>query len=436
MQSCHSQIAIERRPHGRAPICMKWKCRFELLLLVAIFVAAPRGLAQSDNSAAKPYATLDRQAVAYRGPVSTTEKDLPGGVAVIGAILPLQGPQHAEGKALLSAVQMALEEEQARGPLPDGRNLALVVRDESGPWGQASSEILKLIEQDRALVLLTSANGSIAHQAEQIANKISFPILTLASDPATTQANVPWVFRLGPSDADQARAFCRHIYVELGLRKVLLVTQKDHDGRAGSGEFEKAARELKAQAPDRLEVEVSPSAPNIEPLRETIEANKPDAVVVWTDVAFAKEVVAVARSTRPSTPIFLCSKAAQLDTESLNKITPIAYALEKEKWGELFTVATLPSRQEVKRGDFVQRYQARTGSAPGIAAFQAYEGVHLIAAGLRAAGANRVLLRDYLASAGKFHDPGGVVPFDPAGNRVEEFAIVEVTVGPVPSAGQ
>jgi ABC-type branched-subunit amino acid transport system substrate-binding protein len=401
------------------------------LLLTCVFATGSPLLGQTVEPTPKPYATLDRQAVAYRGPVGAPEKDFSAGVAVIGAILPLQGPQRAEGKALLSAMQMAFEEEQARGSLGDGRKLALAVRDESGPWGQASSEILKLIEQDCALVLLTSANGNTAHQAEQIANKISFPILTLASDPATTATNVPWVFRLGPSDADQARAFCRRIYVELGLRKVLLVAQKDHDGRAGGDEFEKAVRELKVAAPDLLEV--SPADFNGETVGTAVRMKEPQAVVVWTGAGLAKELLAVLHKTRPSVPIFLCTKAAQLGTESPAEITSGADAPAKQNPGEFFTVASLPAKEEVARRDFEQRYQARTGSTPGNAAFQAYEGVHLIAAGLRAAGANRVLLRDYFASTGKFHEAAEVVLFDPAGNLIEEFAVVPLATLSVPS---
>lgn len=411
---------------------MRWL--FLLLLLVGVFATGSPLLAQSDNSLTKPYATLDRQAVTYRGPVGTTEKDFPRGVAVIGAILPLQGSQQAEGRALLAAAQMALEQEQARGPLPDGRKLALVVRDESGPWGQASSEILKLIEQDHALVLLTSASGSIAHQAEQLANKISFPILTLASDPTTTQANVPWLFRLGPSDADQARAFSRRIYTELGLQRVLLIAQTDHDGRIGSAEFEKAARELKVPVPELLDV--SPSTFNPVPVGEVIQAKAPDAVVVWTDTALARELLAVVHKLRPSTPVFMCTKAAQLGNDGQNGNTSTATTEAKQNLGEWFTIAASPAREEATWREFEESYRARTGSAPGIAAFQAYEAVHMIAAGLRATGTNRVLLRDYFASQGKFHDIAGIVPFDPAGNRVGEFALVKLTPTPESSGVQ
>jgi branched-chain amino acid transport system substrate-binding protein len=345
-------------------------------------------------------------------------------------ILPLQGAQQGEGKALLAAAQLALEEEHARGPLPDGRKLALAVRDESGQWGQASSEILKLIEQDHALVLLTSASGNIAHQADQLANKISFPILTLASDPTTTQANVPWLFRLVPSDADQARAFTRRIYGELRLRKVLVVVQTDHDGRVGGAEFEKAAKEFKVEVPELWELSSSRDTMS---LRETIQAKQPEAIVLWTEPTLAQAVLSAVRQTRPSMPVFLCTKAAQLGTEYQNVGASAAKEKEKNSPG-LFSVVTSPATGEITRRGFAQHYRAQTGNAPGIAAFQAYEAVHLIAAGLRVVGANRVLLRDFFASEGKFDNATRIVPFDPAGNLREEFAIVNVTAIPAPSA--
>lgn len=399
-----------------------------VLLLACVLATGVAALAQSSDTTTKPYATLDRQAVTYRGPVGTTEKDFPGRDAVIGLILPMRGPEKAEGAALLAALQVALEQEQAREPLPDGRKVTVVARDESGPWGQASSEILKLIEQDHALVVLTSANGNIAHQAEQIANKISFPILTLASDPTTTQTNVPWIFRLGPGDAEQARAFGQRIYAELRLRKVLLVVQTDHDGRVGRGEFEKVARELKAPAPDVSEI--SSSAPNFEPLADAIQSNSPEAVVVWTDGAATGELLSVIRRTKPRIPVFLSTKAAQLGTESLSGDLCIAAVSEEQNLGDSFTIATLPTQVEADRRDFEQGYRARTGSPPGIAAFEAYEAVRLVAAGFRAAGANRVLLRDYFANDGKFHGAAPTAPFDPAGNNTEEFAIVRIDPPP------
>jgi branched-chain amino acid transport system substrate-binding protein len=418
------------RPRGKPASHLSLSGVISLLLLAANLAAGWSLPAQTESPSTKPYATLDRQSVTYRGPVGTADKEPPAGAAVVGMIIPLHGPQEPEGRTILAAAQIAMEEEQARGALPDGRKLSLAVRDDSGPWGQASSEILKLIEQDHAVVLLTSANGAIAHQAEQIANKISFPILTLASDPTTTETNVPWLFRLGPSDTDQARAFCQRIYPQLGLKRVLLIAQKDHDGRIGGAEFEKAARDFKATPPTRLEV--AASAPNLESIGKTLVTESPDAIVVWADAPLAEKLLSVIRNARPSALVFICRKAAQMSVAEdrgnglANSSGRLTHA------GEIFTVDSLESRSEVAASS-ARLFRARTGTSPCIAANQAYEAVRLIAAALRGAGANRVLLRDYFANEGKFPGASGLMPFDPAGNNMEEFAVVEVLPASIPA---
>jgi len=426
--------AAESEAYNRTELSSLPRGLCRVLLSLAILAVCFRTAAQSDSGATKPYATLDRQSVAYRGPVRATEKDLPDGVAVIGMILPLRGPRQSEGKAMLAAAQMALEAEQSLGPLPDGRKLALVARDESGPWGQASSEILKLVEQDHALALLTSANGNSAHVAEQIANKIGIPILTLSSDPTTTQTNVPWLFRLGPSDTDQARAFCQRIYTQLGLQKVLLIVQMDHDGRIGAAEFEKAATYLKAVPPERLGI--AAAAPNLESVGERVQAAGADAIVIWTDAPLAQQLLPFIHKAQPSAPVFLCRKAAQMGTESDSEHASLVAKEKFQTSEEFFTVQSLQKEREVPEDTFWQLYLARTGLTPGIAATDAYEAVHRIVAALRAAGTSRVLLRDYLANAGRFHDATRITSFDPAGNSVQEFTIVKLSASRVSKTDQ
>ncbi len=356
-----------------------------------------------------------------------------GQPAVIGMILPLQGTQRAEGEVLLAAAQLAIQEEQARGPLPDGRRLDLVVRDESGQWGQASTEILKLFDQNHALVIVTSSNGTSAHLAEQIATKLSIPILTLSSDPTTTETNVPWLFRLGPSDIDQARAFCQRIYTSSnditadslgpGHQRVLLVSQDDHDGRTGAAEFEKVAKRFGAIPPTRFELNNSPQS--LRTLQDLLRTTEQDAVVVWTDAPLADAVLSLIRSSRPSTPIFLSRKAAQLDAASVRPV-PSNQSTQAPIATALFTVDAPLPMPNAAPGTFGQRYFEQTGMAPSLAAYDAYEAVRLLAAALRVTGANRVLLRDYLANQGSGQESGTSMPFDPAGNSLREFSVVHL----------
>jgi len=405
---------------------------YPAFLCLALFAVNATARAQTGADAAKPYATLDRQAVTYRGPVSSAEKEPPGQPAVIGMVLPLQGTQQAEGKAFLAAAQLAIQEEQARGILPDGRRLDLVVRDESGQWGQASTEILKLFDQNQALAIVTSSNGTSAHLAEQIATKLSIPILTLSSDPSTTETNVPWLFRLGPSDIDQARAFCQRIYASKdgiafgsapARQRVLLIAQTDHDGRTGAAEFEKIAKRFGAVPPTRFELDNSPQS--LRTLQDLLRTTELDAVVVWTDAPSADAVLSLIRSSRPSAPVFLSRKAAQLNAVFGRPALSSQFAQAPTNRA-LFTVDAPFPIASASTGTFRQRYIAQTGMTPSLAANDAYEAVRLLAAALRVTGANRVLLRDYLANQGNGQESSTSMPFDPAGNSLREFSVVQL----------
>ncbi len=198
-------------PHLRS----RWLISLRLVA-VAFLAATTAANAQSDSPTTPPYAAINREAINYAGPGRETARDLPGPEIKLGLLVPLQGPRQAAGEALRAAAQMALEDEAAN-PLPGGRRLALVVRDETGLWGRASSEIVRLVFDDRVVALLTSPEGTAAHLAEQVGNRVGVPVLTLASDSTTTQINIPWLFRIVPNDAAQARAFATNIYRERAL---------------------------------------------------------------------------------------------------------------------------------------------------------------------------------------------------------------------------
>ena len=180
---------------------VRWNRPVRMLALVGLLIcaAAPSLPAQTDEPSVRPYASMDRTKIGYRGAGREKSNDILNRDIRIGILLPISGVRAPEGKSLLQAAQAAIDEQNELKPLPDGKRFALAVADESGPWGQASSAMVLLILQDEAVALITSNNGSIAHQAEQIANKVGIAVLTLASDPTTTKINIPWIFRMAPS---------------------------------------------------------------------------------------------------------------------------------------------------------------------------------------------------------------------------------------------
>ena len=385
----------------RSPLCLSF-------VVLATLASAVATCAQTDSKAQKPYAAINHEAINYAGPGREAAHDLPGPEIRIGLLAPLQGARKAEGEALRQAAQIALEDEAAN-PLRGGRRLALVARDETGLWGRASSEIVRLVFDDRVVALITSSEGSAAHLAEQVGNRVGVPVLTLASDSTTTQINIPWLFRVVPNDTVQAAAFAEDIYRKRAFQKVLLITERTHDGRVGREEFEKAARRLQAPPPESLDVAL-PLA-DVDSLLAEIRRRVPQAVVLWTSAETAARLIGQVEST-PT--IYVCRKALE---EPFTQV-----AKRRQGQGIWFVTSGTGSPTATSEG-FRARFRARVGTAPSLAAAEVYDAVRLVAAGLRQSGPNRARLRDRLASFGEYRGVSGLISFDGAGNNREAVVL-------------
>ncbi len=365
---------------------------------------------------AQPYATINHDAVNYNGPGRDAGHDLTGAEIRVGLLLPLSGPREAEGEALRRASQMAVDEENALAP-PGGDHLRLVARDESGPWGQASTQIVHMVFDDQAVALITSAEGDSAHLAEQVGNKIGVPILTLSTDSTTTEINLPWIFRMGPTDAMQAQAFARDIYQKRKLQRVVLLNQNDRDGRLGAEAFIRAAGEANAPAP--LQLTVDPKKITGATAAEDLATAQ--AVVIWSDVPTASQLAARVRDVLPTVPLYLCRKATEGDLNTENRAPcPSCGNQGAGPW-----IAAAPENPQA-RGEFYQRYRRRFGADPSLGAAEAYDAVRILAASLRQSGPNRARLRDALASVSTFAGASGIISFDHAGNDTSQVTILKL----------
>jgi branched-chain amino acid transport system substrate-binding protein len=417
-----------------------------LLSTVQLFAQAPP----------TPYAVIPRDAVNYSGPGRDARHDLEGAEIKIGFLAPLTGLHQDEGKALLQAAQLAIEDEAA-SPLPDGRRLSLVPRDQSGPWGRSSNEIVRLVYEDQAVAIVTSLDGGSAHLAEQVGNKAGIPVLTLSTDPTTTQINLPWIFRLGLTDTQQARAFARDIYVARKLRQVVLITENGHDGRVGGEEFQKARREL--GAPPVTQLVIDPADSNPDSIVNQVMAQKPEAWVLWTGHQSAARLVPRFRNVFPTAPVYLCYQAAQGKLEEsasqpckcwlgaanvsdqavdgfdgivpapagkAGTSRPASLAASPDADRGNVWIAAPRLRGSPQRESFEQRYRERAGTDPAPAAAQTYDAVRLLAAALRRSGPNRARLRDALAAISSYSGVSGVIAFDHAGNDLTDVSLVRL----------
>jgi ABC-type branched-subunit amino acid transport system substrate-binding protein len=358
--------------------------------------------AQSPGTQTPTYAQLDHGAVDHRGASRATSSDISSKTATIGILVPLQGTNAEQGREFLRAAQQAVADENHHGTLSDGRPFSLAVKNETGSWGQSSAEMMRLITEDQSLALIIGTNGNLAHQAEQMANKLGISIVTLASVATTTEINIPWIFRIVPSDQQQAEAIAHGIYINDKNAKVLLITTTDHDGRVGKTEFTRAARVLGANAP--FEIDIDPELVDTGQIRDALSSTKAGAVVFWTDSLVFEELLDTVQTTRSVHAIYACEKTA----------LPI---LANPAANSENTTVRVPVI-----GTSINQFGA---------AEQVYNAVRLIAAAIRAAGTNRARIRDALARSTVGADSGPL--FDGSGNLLAKPQLVPVNSGGTPA---
>jgi ABC-type branched-subunit amino acid transport system substrate-binding protein len=375
-----------------------------ILLSVVAFVAA----AQSPGET-QPYAVMERRKAWYPGPGRGVESDLRGESIKIGLILPLEGAQAEQGNLLLQAAQIAVDEANGKTSAQTGAGLrfALAVGNEGQQWGQASNAIVQLILQEQVLAMVTSEEGKIAHQAEQIVNKLGVSVLTLSTDPTTTQINIPWIFRVGASDAEQAKAIVADLERNEAIHSVLLVAESDYDGQIGGDEFMRTVKRASMAVADEIRLDAAPFPPS--DFWESINSSHAGAVVVWSNSALAKRIVELLRQHKPGPRIYLSAKAAGfMDTKVLQQCT-----------AQVPMVVTGLANEE-----FARLYRAKTGVQPGMAAMQMYVAVRSVVDATLSVGANRARVRDYLATGARISVGALTFSFDPAGNITSEISLI------------
>ncbi|HEV2352025.1 MAG TPA: ABC transporter substrate-binding protein [Terriglobia bacterium] len=384
--------------------------------------------AQTPEISAKPYASIASRGTSYLGPGREAASDLAGSTIRLGFLAPLHGPRKAEGDAIVAAARLALED---ANPLHEGRRLELALGDESGPsWGHTSDELIRLALDRQAVAVITSANGSTAHLSEQVGNRMGIPILTLSTDKTTTQIDIPWIFRLGPSDEEQARIIAEDIYHTRNMHRVLLVAESDHDGRLGGKEFQEVARQLSAPRVNSLSLD--PLQPDADSLIATIHKESPEAIVFWTRPEIACQLIKRIWEERIQTPIFLSQEAAQA-SQGLRFALPDAMNGDVQQRGSIWTVASAGAGSPLGKS-FARRYELLTGSIPSQVAAEAYDAVRLVARALCDAGPNRARLRDQIASVHNDQGVSGLISFDQEGNNRTRIRLVRMTAEGSPLA--
>jgi len=288
-------------------------------------------------------------------------------------------------------------------------------------WGSASSQVIKMVYDDKVWAIFGSISSESTHIALRVALKAEVPIVNSAStDPTIPETIIPWYFTDIQDDRVQGYTLARHIYTELGFKRVAILRVNDRYGRFGVIKFRDASRRL--GHPVVIEQKFMPSDSDYRRQLRVIQDSRVDAIVLWTDIGPAAEILKQMHELGLKQRVFGSHrtigdelvKLAGLAAEGFEAVYPYDPAQRTQKWL-----------------DFNNRFAARFHEAPDHFAALAYDAMRVLLNSICRAGLNRGRIRDALTGVTDYDGVTGHIALDPNCKNISPMFLASVHDGKI-----
>jgi branched-chain amino acid transport system substrate-binding protein len=337
----------------------------------------------------------------------------------IGFLAPLEHhPEQLFGQRMLHGAQMAIDEANAGGGY-GGKPFRLMIHNdydnwqvasvaeggtvrEPEVWGSASNDVVKMVYDDQVWAIFGSISSESTHIALRVALRAEVPIVNSAStDPTIPETLIPWYFTDLQDDRVQGLTLARHIYTELGLKRIAILRVNSRYGRFGVGKFRDASRRL--GHPVVIEQKFRTWDTDYRQQLKTIQESRVDGIVLWTDEKPAAEILKEMRELGMKQRVFGSYRI--LGDTLLAQAGDAAEGLEA-----VFPYD--PTRTDTRWLDFNQRYEAKYSERPEQFAALAYDAMQVLLESICKAGLNRARIHDALTEVYEYDGVTGHMIFD------------------------
>ena len=355
----------------------------------------------------------------------------------IGFLAPLYDhPDQALGKRMLDGAQLAIDEANAAGGYC-GKPFRLVIHNDydnwqisknsegvyrdSAIWGAASNDAVRMIYDDKVWAMFGSISSESTHIALRLTLKGETPIVNSAStDPTIPETIIPWYFTDLQDDRVQGYTLARHIYTELGLKRVAILRVNDRYGRFGVLKFRDASRRL--GHPVVIEQKFMPGDMDFRHQLAVIQDSRADAIVLWTDMGPAAEILKEMRELGLKQRVFGSHRTIG------NELIQLAGAAAE---GFEAVYPYDPTQRTKKWLDFNRSFEAAYHEQPDHFGALAYDAMQILLQSICQAGLNRGRIRDVLTGVEQYEGVTGHMVFDPNCKNISPMFLATVHDGSI-----
>jgi branched-chain amino acid transport system substrate-binding protein len=356
-------------------------------------------------------------------------------IGFFGPVAP--NPESVFGARMLHGAQLAVEEANVRGGY-GGKPFKLMehndydnwqartVYGEDRPtdpaiWGSASNEVVKMVYDDQDWAIFGSISSESTHIALRVALRAEIPIVNSAStDPTIPETYIPWYFTDLQDDRVQSLTLARHVYTELGLKRVAILRVNSRYGRFGVPKFRDASRRL--GHPVVIEQKYLPGDTDYSKQLQVIASSRTDSIVLWADETQAATILKQMRAAGMKQRVFGAYRT--LGPELLAEAGDAA-----EGYEAVFPYD--PTRQDRAWVEFNRRFETRFREKPEQFASLAYDAMNALLDSICKAGLNRARIHDALANIEQYDGVTGHMVFDPNQKNVAPMYLGTVHNGTI-----
>lgn len=351
----------------------------------------------------------------------------------IGVNEPLTGAVAASGNYVTNGAKIAADEINAKGGVL-GQPLELVIEDNKSNPTEAVAAAEKLIVSDEVPVMMGawSSTYTLAVMPKLMEYEIPMLVETSSSSKITLQGN-PWVFRIAPTSAMEAKAFGDKV-AKFGIKKADFLVVNNDWGLGAAKEFADMLKQH-GVAVDATET-MAADAQDLSAQLAKIKGSDADTLFVTTAVEQLTLVLKQAKALGLDKTIITTG-----GSQAPDQLIDQAGAAADGSYHLLFFAPWFPEASpnpEIAKA-FVEEWKKRGYNFAGLTeGFRGYDGIMTIAAAIEKAGkAEPEAIRDALWDV-KVKGVNGDISFIKqgpegmeSGQNVPEVYVVEIENGKV-----
>lgn len=318
---------------------------------------------------------------------------------VIGAVLPMTGDAGTFGENAYNGALIAVSEANKTGGI-DGRQIDLKVEDSRGTAEGAVAAAQKLIDLDKAAMLMGDVTSAGTHAIIPIAAQAKIPLISpSASDPALSNAS-PFFARVWPSDVFEAGVIGKYAK-DKGYHKMASLYANTDYGVAMN-------KQLESILPSgmKLNIPVERETLDYRPSIQRIINAQVDAVFIVLYPEDGKRFLQQASEQGLSLPILATATIEDPSIASMPQASKLVFASPAP-----------PNDSDQVRKNFVSGYKGQFNSDPGVVSDTAYDAIKILIEAARKKGSQHgsdVML--YVRSLQDYRGASGNLSFEASGD--------------------